>query len=405
VLAWTGASLALKECHPAVDAGRERLSELVSRAPVPDGETLAALDADAARRLALDVLMVGAFCRCRALTLTDHARLEQATLTVAERLDIPPIVSYPLYIRANEISWDRMRRFTPTRDEFRFVAMHRVIEDQFDRLIAQLRAALARDPAALAGALGEMLACMRTVNRTVAAFRSPERLDKLVFNQGFRPYFGSAELNGQTLAGPSGLQSPTFRAIAMLVGYRDPTLDSFTDQIMVYHEPDTRRWLTEIRRERDDGGALAALDRAALGGDAAHLHQAYGTHARDLLAVALADGTVSHDIERALANHGVEIGEWPRGAAVSGGEPARAEPRALLDPSGALGAAVRIDAALFGFHLEHVATTAHQIGFERGTGGTAGVEFLLLATFRRGMPRLWASGLGRLFGLQSIARG
>ena len=30
---------------------------------------------------------------------------------------------------------------------------------------------------------------------------------------------------------------------------------------------------------------------------------------------------------------------------------------------------------LFGFHLEHVAITAYQIGHVRGTGGTSGAEF------------------------------
>ena len=42
-----------------------------------------------------------------------------------------------------------------------------------------------------------------------------------------------------------------------------------------------------------------------------------------------------------------------------------------------------IEAMLLAFHVEHVAIAAHQIGYARGTGGTSGVEFLLLATFRR----------------------
>ena len=44
---------------------------------------------------------------------------------------------------------------------------------------------------------------------------------------------------------------------------------------------------------------------------------------------------------------------------------------------------------LFGFQMEHAATAAYQIGTVRGTGGTSGVEFLLLATFRRAFPLLW----------------
>ncbi|MFN8422921.1 MAG: hypothetical protein U0470_05840 [Anaerolineae bacterium] len=53
-----------------------------------------------------------------------------------------------------------------------------------------------------------------------------------------------------------------------------------------------------------------------------------------------------------------------------------------------------IEAMLFGFHFTHVATAAAQIGRVPGTGGTSGVDFLLIALFRRAFPALWTSGLG-----------
>jgi tryptophan 2,3-dioxygenase len=423
---WSRAALALPECHPAPDAGADRLNELLGAAHMPAPEDLARLNVSEARRTALDVLMVEAFCRCRDVALNAHARarLEQAAVAVAARLDVPPIISYPLYIRANRVEWGRMRRFTPTDEEHRFIAMHRLIEDQFDTLIERLEDVLAVPDAghALVDALPVALEGFRRVNRTIAAFRSPERMDRDVFNNGFRPYFASVERDGRFLNGPSGLQSPTFRVIAMLAGYRDPVLDSFTEGIMPYHEPETRAWLRRVRDNRDAGMSLARFDElwfgdeGLSGGGVAHIHPDYGLHASDLLEVALADGTVSRDIEAVLATHDVVIGEWPRGAAaIEGPTPPRGGLRAAgpalapgaaaataLDPAVA-GAAARVDAALFGFHLEHAAITAHQIGYMRGTGGTSGVEFLLMATFRRGLPRLWHSGMGREYALASIA--
>ena len=55
---------------------------------------------------------------------------------------------------------------------------------------------------------------------------------------------------------------------------------------------------------------------------------------------------------------------------------------------------VELEAMLFGFHVEHVAVAATHIGHERGTGGTSGVEFLMMALFRRAFPWLWVSGAG-----------
>jgi tryptophan 2,3-dioxygenase len=52
-----------------------------------------------------------------------------------------------------------------------------------------------------------------------------------------------------------------------------------------------------------------------------------------------------------------------------------------------------LEAMLFGFHLEHVATAIAHIGHERGTGGTSGVEFLQMALFRRAFPGLWVTDL------------
>ena len=71
----------------------------------------------------------------------------------------------------------------------------------------------------------------RRVNRVLAGFRDPIRMPNHDFVDGFRPFYDSVldpETGDVILDGPSGLQSPTFRIIAMLTGYEDPVLDGWT---------------------------------------------------------------------------------------------------------------------------------------------------------------------------------
>ena len=65
-------------------------------------------------------------------------KLDRAARIVSARLDIAPIITYPLYIRVNPLDIDRIRRFTPYEAEFRFIRMHRLIEDIFDKVIRVL---------------------------------------------------------------------------------------------------------------------------------------------------------------------------------------------------------------------------------------------------------------------------
>ena len=111
-------------------------------------------------------------------------------------------------------------------------------------------------------------------------------------------------------------------------------------------------------------------------------------------------GHLASDTLWVLKEHKVRLGAWPLGdeAEALPPLPGPLPPVDVASYSAAdretLARLAGLEAMLLGFHLEHVAIAAAQIGYERGTGGTAGVDFLLLATFRRAFPALWESGLG-----------
>lgn len=403
--AWRALSLDLPRLHADLAAGRpDAFAARAAALPDLPGADLDALAEPAARLAALDVLMIEAVARCRQVDLPPGAAetLARAVAGVARRCGIPPILSYPLYIRVNPTDMAEIRRFTPLAAEFRFIRMHRLIEDVFDRMIAGLGAVLGAPDraAALAAAMPALRADFRLVNRTMAAFRSPARIDRHAFVDGFRPYFEPVldPATGQTvLEGPSGLQSPTYRIIAMQIGYRDRVMDGWTTRIAACHDAATRAQLADAMAARDAGRSLTALCDAVLGPapELPHLHPAYAADIPDLLRAALAGGYVSRDIMATFAHFALPLGEWPAEAPADGPPPPRmAAPP--VDPAGraTLAHLAEIEAMLFGMHLEHAAVAAVQIGAVRGTGGTSGVEFLLVATFRRAFPRLWLSGAG-----------
>jgi hypothetical protein len=301
--------------------------------------------------------------------------------------------------------------------------MHRLIEDTLDSVVDDLAAvALSSDPGpALVLALPELEPRLRLVNRTMRGFRSPARMDRTAFVDGFRPYYAGLPPSAShpRLEGPSGLQSPTFRLLALRIGYADTAFDHWTRAILPYHEPPMRTAIESAAADRDAGRSLAAIDAvfAPSVSDPPHMHPAYGADAPDLMRLAVAIGGLAPDIEATLERLGLRLGAWPRDAgfplpASAGGGPEQAPaPFEAVIPRGepapgvtrdVATAAARLEALLFGFHLEHVATTAHQIGVQEGTGGTSGVEFLLLATFRRGFPRLWLSGLGSIVAREAV---
>jgi hypothetical protein len=239
------------------------------------------------------------------------------------------------------------------------------------------------------------------INRTVAGFRDEARMPQAVFHDGFRPYFGprlDPVTGAPVLEGPSGLQSPAFRHLCMLVGYRDALLDGWTARIGHYHEPATRATLEAARQARDSGHSLAGLAETVLGPGLAlpHLHSDYGQHVPDLLALAERQGHLSDDVLTVLARHGVQLGVWPAGGPAFAPLPQDLPPLPTLGEEDArtMRCLAGVEAMLLAFHVEHVAIAAHQIGYSQGTGGTSGVEFLLLATFRRAFPRLWVGGQG-----------
>lgn len=403
--AWRDAALALPAHHARAERGDLAAFDaaLAGLAP-PAPDVLGRLSDDAARDLALDVLMVEAFARRHGERVAPaaRARADEAARAVAARAGLQPILSYPLYIRSNPMAPGETRLFTPHPAEERFVRMHRFIEDRFDELIATLEGVLGAPDvlAAYRAAHAGIGAAFQRINRVMAGFRDPVRMPRDVFAQGFRPYYQSVldPATGEVvLDGPSGLQSPTFRVVAMLAGYRDDTLDAWTERIGRYHTPDTRRWLANARTARDAGHALGTAVERALGGPDGlpHLHPDYARHQPDLAAIARRGGWMTGDVLRVLAEHGLDPGQWP------GDERAPAAP---LPPAGppvhdaavvaALAPLAELEAMLFGFHVEHVAVAAVQIGAVRGTGGTSGVEFLLTALFRRAFPALWERGIG-----------
>jgi len=403
--AWRDAALALPGHHARAELGDMASFDAVLAAlEEPEADALARLGDDEARAVALDVLMVEAFARRHGARVAPStmARAAGAARAVAARTGLQPIISYPLYIRHNPMAPGETRLFTPHPAEERFVRMHRFIEDRFDELIAALEAVLdAPDVLAAYRSIHPAVgATFARVNRVMAAFRDPERMPRDVFTHGFRPYYQSVldpDTGEVVLDGPSGLQSPTFRVVAMLAGYRDETLDAWTERIGRYHTPDTRRWLANARVARDAGHALGAAARLALGGADAlpHLHPDYARHQADLTTIALRGGWLTEAAFRVLAEHGLDARQWPGdGGATALSLPPAGPPVSNAATVSALAPLAELEAMLFGFHAEHVAVAAVQIGAVRGTGGTSGVEFLLTALFRRAFPALWERGIG-----------
>ncbi len=401
--AWTSLALSLPRVHALVGAGRvaEALGAFLNLPAIPRGLP-SALDPRARLELGLDVFMVEAFLRrhdwTRRLDPRDAATLQAAADTMANALDIPPILTYPLYIRENPPAPERLRRFTPLAAEARFIHMHRRIEEEMERLLPLLEALpAAADPvAAIEAVLPPLSAGFRRINRCMAGFRGVERMPRQDFFEGFRPYYDSKKdaATGQVLLeGPSGLQSAGYRLLAMRIGYRDAGFDAWTDRLMQHQLPATRVALATARRERDAGRSLSGVADRILGGsqDLPPLHPHYAPQLPSLFAAALAGGYVSSDIQTTFAEQGLVLGRWPSGAPIP---PWPAEAVALAPLDGARARAVEglreIEAMIFGFQMEHAATAAVQIGNVDGTGGTSGVEFLLLATFRRAIPQLWA---------------
>ncbi len=409
---WREAALDLPRLHSKIAEGRvdtalAKLADLPDLQTHPDGEALPSDTGSKDKSLVehvLDVLMVEAFARRHSELLGAdlNARMRRAARAASDRLGMRPIISYPLYIRANPMAPAAMRRFTPLAAEARFIRMHRFIEDRFNEIIERLDAITSSQDPAIVFSLhvSEFGDTFRRINRVMAGFRDPQRMPNHDFVNGFRPYFDSVRdpsTGAVLLDGPSGLQSPTFRVIAMLTGYEDPMLDDWTRRISEYHDPETRLQLQNALNARDAGRSLRRNVDHLLGSVPSHklphLHPDYASHIPDLIKLARNGGYLSLDVEAVFAEHGIELGRWPAEPAAG---PATFGPSVQIEPTDqqvcALGPYVELESMLFGFHVEHVAVAAAQIGHERGTGGTSGVEFLMMALFRRAFPWLWVSG-------------
>lgn len=415
--AWRDVALDLPRLHTEIAAGRaEHAVERFADLPDLDGAALesvefegsaadADLEATSLREHVLDVLMVEAFARRHAEVFDPEIldRIGRAARRSADRLGMRPIISYPLYIRANSMEPEAMRRFTPLAAETRFIRMHRFIEDRFDELIELLREITqSPDPGrAFSEHQPEIGVAFRQINRVMAGFRDPIRMPNHDFTHGFRPYFQSVlhpETGAVLIDGPSGLQSPTFRVIAMLTGYEDPVLDDWTRRIAEYHDPETRAQLANALDARAAGRSLGRSIESVLGAGPAwpHIHPDYGAHIPDLIRLARHGGYLGDGVEAVFAEHGISLEHWPAETVGHPALPTVDDPPELTDSLiCALGPYVELEAMLFGFHVEHVAVAAAQIGHERGTGGTSGVEFLQMALFRRAFPWLWVSGAAR----------
>lgn|GEM_PF-2608741 len=417
--AWAALSLSLPARHEAAARGAEavlaQLATDILAVPALDAVSAADRPIEHRRALALDVLMVEAFARRHgALPDARAARaLTAACAAVAAALGIQPILNYPLYIRHNPLPPAPLRTFTPLASEARFIRMHRAVEERLDALIPVLDTVLdghsddAFD-AAFAAAYPTLADGFRAVNALMAAFQDPQRMPVDAFTAGFRPYYASEydPATGRVLReGPSGLQSPTFRAVAMQLGYADHGLDHWTTHLAGYHETAVRDDLNRRRADRDAGRSMADCFAARFGGQSLpRLHPGHAASLPDLLAMAYRGGWVDQASTARLAAAGVRIDVWPPDAPeppstdVPPPPPTTAADAAFAAlPSadrGTLSRFAGLEAMLFGFHVAHVATAAAQIGRVPGTGGTSGVDFLVIALFRRAFPALWTSGLG-----------
>jgi hypothetical protein len=401
--AWRALSLELPRFHRELSAGRRDAFEAaLGRLPDLESSALSTWEDGAAIESGLDVLMVEAMARRHRVPRVGTG-LDRSAQAVSERLGLQPILSYPLYIRENPSDLAEIRRFTDLDAEFRFIRMHAAIEDIFDDLILRLDEILdAPDPrASLRDHFPALSAGLRSANRIMSGFRSPVRMPRADFFDGFRPYYNALyddESGELILEGPSGLQSFTYRLIAMQMGYQDRVLDGWTQRIGLYHPPAVRQRLDRQVAERDAGRSLNGRVCEAILGVAArplpHLHPAYGAHMPSLVALAQRGGYLAADVLGLLDGVGLKLGEWP---AEMPSEKAVEPFVTLAAPSDQnladLSLLAELEAALVAMHLEHAATAAHQIGADRGTGGTSGVEFLLVATFRRAFPALWQSDL------------
>lgn len=398
--AWRDAALRLPRAHGLAERqGPTAALASIGTLPTLSAEAMAALDERGRLETGLDVFMVEAFLRRHQVDLdsADRRALETSAAAAADALDIPPILTYPLYIRENPSAPERLRRFTPLAAEVRFIRMHRLIEDAMDRLLPVLAGVpKAADPvAALDAALPELRSGFRLINRTMAGFRSPARMPHADFFDGFRPYYDSRKdpaTGALALEGPSGLQSAAYRLLAMRIGYRDASFDRWTDKLMRHQLPAAREALRTARADRDAGRSLLAVCESLVGpvGELPPLHPRYAPQLPRLFAAARAGDYVSSDIEATFDRLHLVLGAWPAGAPHDPWPDQVPLPRPV-DARGAraLGQLREIEAMIFGFQMEHAATAAAQIGTEHGTGGTSGVEFLLLATFRRAFPLLW----------------
>jgi hypothetical protein len=409
--AWKSLSHDLPAFHAPLSAGDAAafIAELQAAQPV-ELTYLRGLDPDIALLLGLDVLMVEATARRHEIPLDGAAgeALRTSIEAVSSHLDVRPIITYPLYIRHNPIAIDQIRRFTPLASEFRFIRMHRLIEDIFDQVIPEIDRILDSD--APGSMLIERMPLLREdflrVCRSMSGFRSEARMPHAEFFDEFRPYYSSVmdpESGEVQLHGPSGLQSGTYRMLAMQVGYGDPHFDGVTRRTYEYQMPALRASLRSTMERRESGKNLRSLCCDAILGDSPKLpgiHPVYGEHSSRLAAFARSLGFLSPELDAVLEREGLRPDSWPSGAQVLplpelepfDGTRLSAEERSVLS------SLIELEALLFSLNLEHVATAAVQIGTERGTAGTSGVEFLMLGTFRRAFPRLWMLGLDEMIG-------
>ena len=404
--AWTQLSRSLPDLHAPLSAGDDTalVSALAKAEPVMP-ELLREMDEQSALFLGLDVLMVEAASRRHGLSLDGVAgeRLRQSVSAVSHHLDVRPIITYPLYIRHNPLELGQIRRFTPLASEFRFIRMHRLIEDIFDEVIPEIDRILDSDaPAALLVAnMPALREEFRRVCRGMSGFRSEVRMPHSEFFDEFRPYYASVvdpETDAVVLHGPSGLQSATYRMLAMQVGYQDPHFDGVTERTYAYQMPALREALRGTKERRDAGRNLSALCADPILGGMPSLpgiHPLYGEHSRRLSKIARGLGFLSEDLDAVLEHEGLKPDSWPEGARVAELPELQAfDAESLSEEDRATFAAlIELEALLFSLNLEHVATAAVQIGTERGTAGTSGVEFLMLGTFRRAFPKIFLLGL------------
>ena len=264
-------------------------------------------------------------------------------------------LTYISYLKIDELlSLQQPESTGPEHDEMLFIIIHQTYELWFKQMLhesAALQAALTAGETHRALAL---LGRLRTIMKTcVAQIDILETMTPLQFNS-FRGFLQSS----------SGFQSAQFREFEAVLGRRD--------------------------------AAGADADKHSGMGMAEHL--IYGSPARSRVEAAMARPAIWDSVLVYLASRGHDVPSdlLYRDVKLAYQADARVQKMLLevhrndLDAAAVCERLVDLDEGLQEWRYRHVKMVERTIGRKKGTGGSAGVDYLASTLFRPVFPDLWA---------------